>query len=65
MDNMADAIVKELKRNRELLKVYRSIPTGIFGALAIEHDIDRAEKALANGDVIKIIQAYETLKNNE
>jgi hypothetical protein len=63
--NIAEAIALEIHRNRELLEVYRSLPTGAFGATTISIDIKNAVDALASGDVIKILQAYETLKKNE
>jgi hypothetical protein len=65
MSSVGEEILVELKRNRELLEVYKEIPTGAFGHMMISKDIDEAEKALAEGDVIAIIQAYEKLKGNE
>jgi hypothetical protein len=65
--SVGEAIVGELKRNRELLKVYQELPdnAGFIGAQFINADIDAAEKALAEGDVIAILQCYEKLKGNE
>jgi hypothetical protein len=63
--NMAEALLKEIKRNRELLEEYRKIPTGWFGAAAIEADLEFAEAALASGDVIEILKAYGRMENNE
>lgn len=67
MKTVADEILIELKRNRDLLKVYHELPDGVgaFGAQMISSDIDFAEKALAENDVVKILQAYEKLKGNE
>ena len=64
-DNMATALAKEIERNRELLDAYKAIPTGGFGAAMIDADIKFAVSALASGDVIEIMKAYERMKNNE
>jgi molybdopterin converting factor small subunit len=67
MSNVGEEILVELKRNRELVGIYKELPAGVgtFGAVMINQDIDRAEKALAEGDVVAILQAYEKLKGNE
>jgi hypothetical protein len=67
MSSVGEEILVELKRNRELLDVYRGLPDGVgaFGAAIINQDINMAEKALAEGDVIAILQSYEKLKGNE
>lgn len=66
MSSVGEEILVELKRNRELLEMYKEIgPAGTFGATLISQDIDNAEQALAEGDVIKILQSYEKLKGNE
>jgi hypothetical protein len=65
MANIAEALAKEIERNRELLEEYKKIPTGVFGAMMIDLDIKNAVEALASGDVIKILEAYEAMKDNE
>ena len=65
MMNLAEALAKEIERNRELLKLYQGIPTGAFGAAMINHDIKVAVEALASGDIVKIVQAYDAMKGNE
>lgn len=66
MASVGEAILVELKRNRELLQMYKDIgPAGSFGYAMINMDIDAAEKALAENDVIAILQSYEKLKGNE
>ncbi len=64
-NNLPEAMEKEIQRNRELLDVYNTIPTGIFAASMIERDIIKAISALASGDVIRILRSYESLKGNE
>lgn len=67
MSTVGEAIVDELKRNRELVRIYQELPNGAgtFGAMMINADIDAAEKALAENDVIAILQSYEKLKGNK
>lgn len=66
MSSVGEEILNELKRNRELLEAYKEIgPAGTFGYTMINADIDAAEKALSDNDVIAIIQCYEKLKGNK
>ena len=63
---LADGLLEELKRNRELLMLYKQIgPNGAFGAAMIEADIQRAEKAMVEQDIVAMLQAYEKLKESE
>lgn len=64
--NLIEGIVKELNRNRELVKEYRAIGLpGMFGAMMIEKDIKDAEKCLTEDDTIEMIKCYERLKENK
>ena len=65
MENLAQGLVRELNRYRELLAVYKEIPNGMFGAHMIEKDIKAGEAAQGNGDVVTMLRAFETLKNNK
>ena len=65
MGNLMEALREELNRNKELLEHYKMIPTGFFGASMIQVDIKFAEEAIDENNIIKIVQAYEKLKNNE
>lgn len=66
-NTVGEDILVELKRNRELVKVYQDLPDGVgmIGATLINADIDAAEKALAENNIVAILQAYEKLKGNE
>ena len=64
MPNLMEGLLKELARNRELLAEYKKIPTGAFGAMMIQADIDKAEKAIANDDVAEMAKAYTALKES-
>lgn len=65
MSNVAEALEEEIARNRKLLELYKTIPTGAFGAMMIEKSISEAVDALASQDVVRIVTAYESIKNNE
>jgi len=47
----------EINRAKEMLEVYKSIPTGLFGATIISQSIERYENGERTEDL------YENLKN--
>ncbi len=64
MSSIGIEFLKEQERVRELLTEYEAIgSTGVFGATMIKESLCKAEQASISGDVIKILQAYEDLKN--
>ena len=66
METLADALPKEIARVREVLGNYQAIgPAGMFGAAFIEQDLRKADAAIMSGDVVGMLQAYETLKQIE
>lgn len=65
MTNLFDALNDEISRNEELLRVYRSLPTGGLGAVMVQQDLAIAKTARSNSDVIVMMQSYETLKDNK
>jgi len=65
MSSLAAALPEEIKRNQELKALYDGIPTGMFGSTMIQADINEGLDALASGDVVRMLQAYEKLKDNE
>lgn len=62
MNNLISGLDEQLKRNRELLKLYEEIPAGAFGAAMIRKDIEAGEKALADGDVVAMLRAFKALE---
>lgn len=52
---------REQARCRQLLKEYREIPTGAFGAAVIEQTLREADEAMASGDVVRILRAYQAM----
>ena len=66
METLADALPKEMARVREVLGHYQAIgPAGMFGAAFIEQDLRAADAAVMSGDVVAMLQSYETLKQIE
>ena len=63
--NLIKGLQKELERNKELLQAYKAIPTGACGAAMIERKIKEAEKALDEGDAIKMLACYKELQESQ
>jgi len=53
---------KEQARCRELLKVYREIPTGAFGAAVIEQALREADEAAISSDLPRMIAAFKAMR---
>ena len=49
-NTLPDAILDEIKRVRECVEVYRTIPTGAFAMAVLLNTVAYAEKAIAEGD---------------
>ena len=65
-DTLADALPRQMARNRELSQVYAAIgPAGMFGKAGIDADLAAAEKASAEQDLPAMIAAYQRLKANK
>lgn len=62
--NLAEALPLEMARVRDqVMPPYVEIgPVGIFALTCMRADLDRAAKALAEGDVAAMISAYQSLK---
>jgi len=62
-ESLAQALPREQARCRELLVEYKAMGApGFIGASMIEIALQQADQAVAGGDVIAMIQAYEKLK---
>ncbi|MDP3139848.1 MAG: hypothetical protein Q8N17_26365 [Burkholderiaceae bacterium] len=60
---LGDALPEEVARVREILGHYKAIgPAGMFGAAFIEQDLRAADRAMASGDVVAMIQAFQKLR---
>lgn len=62
---LADALPEECARVRKLIEIYRDPTLRGAGAAAIgfmEASLQNADKAMASGDVVAMLQAYQDLK---
>jgi hypothetical protein len=64
MTTLGEELPLQMARVRdEILPHYDAIgPAGVFGATMIRADLDRAAKALAEGDVVEMIRVCQSLK---
>lgn len=63
-DTLGDALPREMTRVRGLIPIYASIgPAGNFAVAMMNHTLDEAQKALADGDVIAMLRVYQELKD--
>ncbi|HEY3385782.1 MAG TPA: hypothetical protein VGK46_04690 [Saprospiraceae bacterium] len=59
-------LLREINRNRELLHMYEEIgPAGVFGAMFIKRNINDAEKAIAENDVVAMVRAFKELQESK
>jgi len=66
MENLAQGLVRELNRNRELLQEYKEIgEPGMFAATMIEDTIKRGEAAQGNGDVVEMLRVFAELEETK
>lgn len=66
-DTLGTALPREMARVRdEVMPAYLSIgPAGGFALAMMRQDLDRAAKAMAEGDLAAMISAYKALKGYE
>jgi hypothetical protein len=64
IETLGEALPKEMSRVRDIvMPAYIEIgPAGAFALHFMRADLDRATKALAEGDCVAMIRAYEALK---
>jgi hypothetical protein len=65
MSSLGIELPKEMARVRdELMPMYQSIgPAGGIALAMMRAELDRATKALAEGDLVTMIRSYEALKD--
>lgn len=65
--NLMDGLFEEMNRVRDIIKEYDSLPNGagFIGSSLMKIDIQNAERAISNNDVIQMLKAYESLKDIE
>lgn len=66
-DNLMDGLLSEITRVNKIIAEYKSLPkgAGMFAAGFMLIDINAAEKAIADGDTVKMIIIYKKLKEWE
>ena len=64
METLGDALPKEMARVRDVLMPrYVEIgPAGMFALTMMRQDLNRAAKAMAEGDIPGMVAAYKSLK---
>jgi molybdopterin converting factor small subunit len=63
MSSLGEQLPAEMTRVRELVEENAKLgPAGNFARFMHKRALDDAQKALASGDVVAMIQAYERLK---
>lgn len=67
MSSVGEEIVKEMARVREIIPIYDALPgnVGIFASTLMRQALDRAARALAEGDIVAIVRSYEELRGFE
>lgn len=63
-ESLGEALPREMARVRdEVMPAYLAIgPAGTIALTLMRADLDRATKALAEGDTIEMIRVFESLK---
>ncbi len=66
-ETLGDALPKEMARVRdELMPAYQAIgPAGAFGLMMLRGSLDRAAKAMAEGDIGQMLRSYTELKESQ
>jgi hypothetical protein len=64
-ESLGEALPKEMARIRDVvMPAYVDIgPEGSFALAFMRRELDAAAKAMAEGDVVEMIRAYEALKS--
>lgn len=63
---MAEAFPKEQARLRELWMEYERIgDSGTFGKAVVEQALRNADEAMASGDIVLIVKAYNAMTKCE
>lgn len=67
IDTLGDALPREMARVRdEVMPAYQACGNaGVFALTMMRRDLDAAAKALAEGDVVAMLRAYQSLKEYE
>ena len=64
-DTLAAALPREMVRVAGLIPFYRQVGSGGLAAAPMQASIDRAQEAIASGDVLAMLRAYHDLQGYE
>lgn len=66
-NTLGDALPREMTRVRDqVMPAYQAIgPSGAWALSNMRRDLDDAQRALAEGDVVAMLRVYESLKGYE
>lgn len=66
-ESLGTALPKEIARVRDkVMPAYIEIgPAGMFALTMMRAELDRASKAMIEGDVVEMLRCYESLKGYE
>lgn len=59
---LGEALPKEIERVQEMIPAYESAPLGFIAAGFMKADIQRAHRAMIEGDLPTMIAVYQSLK---
>lgn len=64
MSSLGEELPRGMARIRDtVMPAYVEIgPAGMLALTMMRHDLDRAAKAMAEGDAVEMIRAYQSLK---
>lgn len=63
-DTLGDALPRKMAEIRDVhIPAYEAIgPAGVFAVTMMKRDLDRAARALAEGDVVEMMSVYRELE---
>lgn len=61
-ENLIEALLSEIDRVQEIIKVYTDIPGGRLAAYIMQAVINEGKRAMGSGDIIEMINVYDELK---
>ena len=64
-NTLAAALPREMVRVAGIIPLYRQVEMGFIAADLMQASIDRAQEAIASGDVLAMLRAYHDLQGYE
>lgn len=64
-DNLMSGLLREIGRVRAIADEYEKFEAGKFAAAFMRKDIDDAQTAISDGDVVAMIRLFNALKTYE